>query len=100
MFVAWRKAVAKDGGPFCATAAREPRDIIDFAKAFLEPVRSSAGQANPGFNFDMHVIVPLKSVGFVFRHRNLRRKVIDLLLDRPWREGLWDSWIWVRQCNS
>jgi Fungal specific transcription factor domain/Fungal Zn(2)-Cys(6) binuclear cluster domain len=93
MVVAWRKAVAKDGGLFCATATREPREIIALARAFRESVKSSGGQANPDFNFGMHIIVPIKSVGFVFRHRRSRREAIDLLLDSPWREGLWDSWI-------
>jgi hypothetical protein len=93
MVVAWRKAVAKDGGAFCEQATQEPREIVTLARAFLNSARSGHRASSSDFNFDMHIIVPLKSVGFVFRHRKLRRDAIDLLLDRPWREGLWDSWV-------
>jgi hypothetical protein len=91
MVTSWRKAVAKNGAQFCATATQVPREILSLAKEFLHSVRAKG--EGPGFSFDMRVIVMLHTVGFVFRHRKLRREAIDLLLDRPWREGLWDSWV-------
>jgi hypothetical protein len=83
--------VAKNGAHFCATATKEPREILSLAKEFLHSVRAKG--EGPEFSFDMRVIVMLHTVGFVFRHRKLRREAIDILIDRPWREGLWDSWV-------
>ncbi|KAE9369404.1 hypothetical protein N431DRAFT_560236 [Stipitochalara longipes BDJ] len=92
MVISWRKAVAKGGAQYVATAKREPREILTLAKELLDSVRSR-GEEPGNFTFDMRVIVMLHSVGFVFRHRRMRRETIDLLLERPWREGLWDSWV-------
>jgi hypothetical protein len=92
MVTSWRKAVAKDGARYVATAIWEPREILTLAKEFLNSVRSR-GEEPGNFTFDMRVIVMLHSVGFVFRHRRMRREAIDLLLEKPWREGLWDSWV-------
>jgi hypothetical protein len=92
MVISWRKAVSKDGPLFCATATREPKEILTLAKEFLHSVRSRGDELG-NFSFDMRVIVMLHSVGFVFRHRKSRREAIDALLYKPWREGLWDSWV-------
>lgn len=90
MVISWRKAVADRGGNYVATATQEPREILTLAEEFLHSVRSR-GEEPGSFSFDMRVIVMLHSVGFVFRHRRMRREAIDLLLDTPWREGFWDS---------
>jgi len=92
MVTSWRKVVAKDGAHYVATASREPGEILTLVKEFLSSVRSR-GEEPGSFMFDMRVIVMLHSVGFVFRHRKMRREAIGLLLERPWREGLWDSWV-------
>ncbi|PMD29927.1 hypothetical protein L207DRAFT_538384 [Hyaloscypha variabilis F] len=46
---------------------------------------------NGGFVFDMQIIVPLMTVGWIYRHRALRREAIELLLRSPRKEGVWDG---------
>jgi len=46
---------------------------------------------NGGFTFDMQIIVPLMTVGWIYRHRALRREAIELLLRSPRKEGVWDG---------
>lgn len=45
--------------------------------------------------FDMQIIVPLLTVGWIYRHRALRREAIELLARSPRKEGLgeggWDG---------
>jgi hypothetical protein len=43
------------------------------------------------FVFDMQIIVPLMTVGWIYRHRALRREAIELLLRSPRKEGVWDG---------
>jgi len=44
-----------------------------------------------GLAFDMQIIVPLMTVGWVYRHRGLRRQAIELLFQSPRKEGGWDG---------
>ena len=46
---------------------------------------------NGGFVFDMQIIVPLMTVGWIYRHRALRSEAIELLLRSPRKEGVWDG---------
>ena len=46
---------------------------------------------NEGFTFDMQIIVPLMTVGWIYRHRALRKEAIELLLRSPRKEGVWDG---------
>jgi hypothetical protein len=39
----------------------------------------------------MQIIVPLMTVGWIYRHRALRREAIELLLRSPRKEGVWDG---------
>lgn len=43
------------------------------------------------FSFDTTVIMYLWSIGHKCRDPLLRRRAVNLLLDNPPREGLWDS---------
>jgi hypothetical protein len=66
------------------------REIVDLARVVIE---FSRAQSLCSFSFDVHVIFSLAVVGLRFRHRALRREAIAMLLERPWREGVWDSWV-------
>jgi hypothetical protein len=39
----------------------------------------------------MQIIVPLMTVGWIYRHRALRSEAIELLLRSPRKEGVWDG---------
>ena len=45
------------------------------------------------FTFDVGFILQLWVVGLRCRDRTIRGEAINLLLSRPWREGVWDSWL-------
>ncbi|PVH77255.1 hypothetical protein DL98DRAFT_463945 [Cadophora sp. DSE1049] len=66
--------------------------LLDIARILLE--NSKRGEIETGntvYVFDMQIIVPLMTVGWVYRHRALRREAIQLLLRSPRKEGVWDG---------
>lgn len=52
---------------------------------------SGKGAGSGGYVFDMQIIVPLLTVGWIYRHRALRREAIELLMRSPRKEGVWDG---------
>jgi hypothetical protein len=67
---------------------RELEELVDIARILLlETNRRLEG----GFVFDMQTIVPLMTVGWVYRHRALRREAVELLFKSPRKEGVWDG---------
>ncbi|CZT51872.1 uncharacterized protein RSE6_13084 [Rhynchosporium secalis] len=69
----------------------ELEELLDIARILL--ANSGRGNLENGATpcvFDMQIIVPLMTVGWIYRHRSLRREAIQLLLHSPWKEGLWD----------
>lgn len=65
------------------------RDIIEHAEFTLAMQKQQAGR--PRFTSDSLVVIPLYMVGFKCRDRLLRRRAVDMLLQNPRREGVWDS---------
>jgi hypothetical protein len=69
---------------------RELEELVDIARILLS---ESSRQLDSGFIFDMQILVPLMTVGWVYRHRALRREAVELLLRSPRREGVWDGMV-------
>lgn len=66
----------------------ELEELVDISRILL-----GRGEelGNEGFIFDMQIIVPLMTVGWIYRHRALRKEAIELLLRSPKKEGVWDG---------
>ncbi|KAG0651528.1 Aspercryptin biosynthesis cluster-specific transcription regulator atnN [Hyphodiscus hymeniophilus] len=69
---------------------RELKELVDIARILL---RETNRELDLGVVFDMQIIVPLMTVGWVYRHRALRREAIQLLLRSPRKEGVWDGYV-------
>jgi hypothetical protein len=67
---------------------RELEELVDIARILLSETNR---ELEGGFVFDMQIIVPLMTVGWVYRHRALRREAVELLLRSPRKEGVWDG---------
>jgi hypothetical protein len=67
---------------------RELEELVDIARILLSEANR---ELEGGFVFDMQIIVPLMTVGWVYRHRALRREAVELLLRSPRKEGVWDG---------
>jgi hypothetical protein len=66
----------------------ELEELVDIARILLEqPEENKSG----GLVFDMQIIVPLMTVGWIYRHRALRKEGVRLLLRCPKKEGSWDG---------
>ncbi|KAI9049923.1 hypothetical protein LZ554_006070 [Drepanopeziza brunnea f. sp. 'monogermtubi'] len=65
------------------------RDIVETAEFFLD-IEAGVSRA-PKFRMDSLVVIPLYMVTFKCRHREVRRRAVELLLGHPRREGVWDS---------
>lgn len=63
-------------------------ELVGIARILLSETNQGL---DGGFVFDMQIIVPLMTVGWVYRHRALRREAIELLLRSPRKEGVWDG---------
>lgn len=74
-----------NGGRF----TKELKELVGIARFMLEEEKN--GRKESGFVFDMQIIVPLMTVGWVYRHRALRKEAIELLLRSPRKEGVWDG---------
>ncbi|KAG4433042.1 hypothetical protein IFR05_011481 [Cadophora sp. M221] len=70
----------------------ELEELVDIARILLEnPEKGNSENGNTGYVFDLQIIVPLMTVGWIYRHRSLRREAIQLLLRSPRKEGVWDG---------
>ncbi|KUJ12361.1 uncharacterized protein LY89DRAFT_688096 [Mollisia scopiformis] len=87
---AWRNAMQVGEGVFYGDNTELLTEIVELAKRVRD---NSEGEPDGGFGFEGGLITGLRTVGFVFRHRRLKREAMKLLLERPWKEGLWDSYV-------
>ena len=72
------------------TSSEQLREIVNLSKVLIDSIEA---QSSCRFSLDAHVIFPLAVVGLRFRHRALSGEAVALLLNRRWREGVWDSWV-------
>jgi hypothetical protein len=63
-------------------------ELVEIARKLL---LQTTQDLESGFVFDMQIIVPLMTVGWVYRHRALRKEAVELLLRSPRKEGVWDG---------
>lgn len=77
--------ISLDSGRFVA----ELEELVSVSGILL--VEAMKAEKPYNFAFDVQVIVPLTTVGWIYRHRALRRNVIALLRQSPRREGVWDG---------
>ncbi len=69
------------------------RELVD------NPQKSMLGDS---YSLDIGVVMPLVVVGWKYRHRRLRRKIIEIFLTVPRIEGIWDMVVsgkvmqWIR----
>ncbi|KAF8858401.1 hypothetical protein BDZ45DRAFT_674003 [Acephala macrosclerotiorum] len=92
MSIGWKKAMEPGRGAFYGDNTELLREIVDLSRKVLAPDKDDENP-HSGFGFEGGVLTGLRTVGFVFRHRKLRREAVELLLERPWKEGLWDSYM-------
>jgi hypothetical protein len=67
------------------------QELVGIARLLLDEEEKNGNGTGEGWTFDMQIIVPLLTVGWVYRHRTLRREAIGLLLRSPRKEGVWDG---------
>ncbi|KAE8452783.1 hypothetical protein EG329_013055 [Mollisiaceae sp. DMI_Dod_QoI] len=72
----------------CYSSAFE--DMVNLAEYSLTIVNRNK-KTKPKFLLDSHVVIPLHMIAHKCRDKKIRRKAIQLLLDNPRREGVWDS---------
>jgi hypothetical protein len=70
---------------------KELGELVSIARLLMEQQLTGSRVEEVGFAFDMQIVVPLMTVGWVYRHRYLRRQAIDLLFQSPRKEGTWDG---------
>ncbi|KAE8453299.1 hypothetical protein EG329_011366 [Mollisiaceae sp. DMI_Dod_QoI] len=89
---AWKNCLAPGRGVFYGDSTELLTEMVTLSRAVLSR-DDDIPQATSDFGFEGGIITSLRTVGFVYRHRRLKREAIELLLERPWKEGLWDSYI-------
>lgn len=71
------------------------QELVGIARLLLDEADRNRNYMNGGggggWTFDMQILVPLLTVGWIYRHRALRRVAIELLLRSPRKEGVWDG---------
>lgn len=67
------------------------KEIVSLSRIIISHPTMSLSQGKCPFTFDLHVIVPLYMVGKYCPHSVVRREALQLLLESPRREGLWDG---------
>jgi hypothetical protein len=65
--------------------------IVELAQKILTSHAGIDILNRPSFSISLGVVMPLFLVASRCRHPNLRREAIQLLMDHPRREGIWDS---------
>lgn len=65
-------------------------EMVDLASFTLQVMDQNRSK-KPKFSFDSHVVIPLHMVTHKCRDTVIRRRAIDLLMQNPRREGVWDS---------
>jgi len=80
---------------------RELEEVIHLSTILMELPGESV--TDTSFSFDTRIILPLTTVGFAYRHRACRRRVVEIFSKMFRREGLWDTLLtgkviaWVAQ---
>ncbi|PMD47437.1 hypothetical protein L207DRAFT_478524 [Hyaloscypha variabilis F] len=83
---------------------RELEEVIHLSTTLMELPGESV--IDTSFCFDTRVVLPLTTVGFAYRHRACRRRVIEIFSKMSRREGLWDTILtrkviaWVAQLEE
>jgi hypothetical protein len=69
---------------------RELSEIVRLSKVLLD-----SSPLEPNFGLDSRLVMPLNTIGLRYRHRALRREVIDILSRKecPKHDGVWDGTI-------
>ena len=63
----------------------ELKEMVELTKALIDMVAVSS------FSLDMMVVLPMAVVGWIYRHRALRREVIAIFSNLVRREAIWDT---------
>lgn len=61
------------------------QELVGIAKLLVDGSNKEMGA------WDMQIIVPVLTIGWVYRHRTLRRVAVELLARSPGKEGVWDG---------
>ncbi|KAL2075923.1 hypothetical protein VTL71DRAFT_866 [Oculimacula yallundae] len=83
---------------------RELTEVVDIAHQLLED--SNQSLLGDSYSLDIGVVMPLIVVGYKYRHRALRRRIIDTFGKVQRREGIWDVDVtgkvmeWVRSIEE
>ncbi|KAH9223321.1 hypothetical protein DL95DRAFT_128453 [Leptodontidium sp. 2 PMI_412] len=67
---------------------RELTEVVDLAHLLLEDANQSL--LGDSYSLDIGVVMPLIVVGYKYRHRALRRRIIETFGKVQRREGIWD----------
>jgi hypothetical protein len=70
---------------------RELSELVGLATLLSKPTDANSGKDGAGYVFDLQIVLPLVTVGWLYRHRVLRKEAIELLLRSPRKEGVWDG---------
>jgi hypothetical protein len=81
---------AGDLEPYYRRYTRELTEIVAIGKRLsLDNISIPSG----GFSLDNRVVLPLMCVGMTYKHRALRREVIEIFSRLSRREGMWNTLI-------
>ncbi|CZR61336.1 uncharacterized protein PAC_11232 [Phialocephala subalpina] len=86
----WMATGAPDRSMYYRKYTKQLRETVALAKIV------NAQQVEGSFSLDFRTVLPLMVVSFMYRHIGVRRDIIQLFLDSPRREGLWDSVLLAR----
>jgi hypothetical protein len=79
---------AGDLKPYYRRYTRELTEIVAIGKSLsLDNISIPSG----GFSLDNRVVLPLMCVGMTYKHRALRREVIEIFSRLSRREGMWNT---------
>jgi hypothetical protein len=79
---------AGDLEPYYMRYTRELTEIVAIGKSLcLDNISIPSG----GFSLDNRVVLPLMCVGMTYKHRVLRREVIEIFSRLSRREGMWNT---------
>ncbi|XMA15592.1 hypothetical protein WAI453_008383 [Rhynchosporium graminicola] len=83
---------------------RELTEVVDIAHQLLED--SNQSLLGDSYSLDIGIVMPLIVVGYKYRQRAFRRRIIDTFLKVQRREGIWDVDVtgrvmrWVRSVEE
>ena len=85
----WLATAAPETHMYYRQYTRELKEMVALVRVLTdtqwEPLVENS------FSLDIRIVLPLAIVGLNYRHRAVRREVIDIFSRIPRREGLWDA---------